>query len=171
MAGGPGVKFFLLIAEEDLVAAQQIIEESGKIDRSSLAVFPSQLLQGLPITERWTATSWYRIFLPELEPLKSVDRILLLGVDAYVVRIPWHALSCNFTESIAAVCEPRNSPGYSSPLFSAQNTTYLNSDVILYNTRAWKARGETARLVILAKAIGQLLPYSNQDVLNYWFRG
>jgi len=171
LADDADFRFFILVAEEDFIAAQEIIAASGKVDLSSLVAFPSQLLDGLPITERWTAASWYRLFLPELEPLGSFDRILLLGVDAYVMRSPLAALCVDFKESIAAVCEPRKSPSYSSPLFGGPRATYFNADVLLYNTSAWKARGETAQLVLMAKGVGQLLPYSDQDVLNYWFRG
>ena len=159
----------ILVPGESLADASHILAEANVDFPLIIRGFPSELLEGYPITTRWGEVSWYRTFLPSLPEWTNYEKILLLGVDVWCESLVSDLFAGQNLHSIAAVREPRNSPTYQFPPFDIKDTRYFNADVLLYDCRRWHQNKDVDELrkQILSSEVDY--PYSDQDFLNNYF--
>lgn len=133
---------------------------------TDLAVDPAALA-GLPASERFPVTAWYRILLPQLLPQAS--RALYLDVDTLVVAPLAPLWDCDLDGMwLGAVTNPL------LPSMEARVTSYLglpsggdyfNSGVLLLDLEAFRAHDVAGRVAAFVRE-HPAIPWPDQDALN-----
>ena len=128
---------------------------------------PDSRVEGLPTRDFTRKATWYRIFLPELEP--DVDRVIYLDSDALVVDslLPlWRTeLADNYLAAVTNVFPPIYE-NRASELGLAGPDVYFNAGVLLMNLDAMRRDGCSEKLLDYGVANAERLVLRDQDVLN-----
>jgi lipopolysaccharide biosynthesis glycosyltransferase len=121
---------------------------------------------GLPVTGRFTAAMWYRIFLPELLP--DAERVLYLDADTLAVDslAPLWATDLDgcWLGAVTNVLQ-HNHLHRPAELGLAGPRVYFNSGVLLMNLAEMRRDGCTDALVEYARAHPDV-EWPDQDTLN-----
>lgn len=128
---------------------------------------PDERLTGLPTRGFTRKATWYRIFLPELQP--SLDRILYLDSDLIVLD----SLSPLFEIDLGDNCVGAvtnvfqlNHLHRPAELGLADAHEYFNAGVLLMNLEQMRAHSSTTKLLAFGRDHAGRIAWRDQDVLN-----
>jgi len=131
----------------------------------------NDLLQGLPLVDRFGPIVWSRLFLPEL--LGGASRALYLDCDVVVLdRLDplWQLdLGESVVAAVANVIEPIVREHVAR--IGVTDGDFFNSGVILFDLDRMRREGSSDELVKVARDYGQELLWPDQDALNIVFNG
>lgn len=136
-------------------------------DSISFVLVAEETIADLPETSEFTATMWYRIFLPELLP--EVDRILYLDIDTIALDslAPlWGVdVSGHYVAAVSNV-RPPWIVGHPERLGLPASQSYFNSGVLLMNLDAMRRDECTSAIRRYAFEHRLQLVWPDQDALN-----
>ncbi len=161
---------------EDIAYLQELTDKYHHL--YLLSVKKEEFSASLPTTASWTLETYYRLMLPDILP-PEVDRLLYLDVDMIIDKPIRFLYETDFEDCLFCVCRDMTSCSKSAvlPFFDArnelfkehiaQNFTYFNAGMMLWNIEKLRGKYTFQTYMDLARELNYQLIAPDQDLLNY----
>ena len=137
-----------------------------------ILVLDARRYTGLPVAARFSASTWSRLFIPELLP-PAVDRILYLDADISVnARLePLFHMDMQGRPAAAAPDRQDWLAGEKAALGLDESVVYFNSGVMLLDLGVWRTDRLADRILAFGETMNPAVGLMDQSAFNFVLQG